>query len=217
MSSYTLAIDTGGTFTDFALLDNEEGRLENFKTNSTPEDPSIGIIEGINLIAQSKSLELSTFLSHVQMIVHGTTVTTNAVLTGQGAKTALITTKGFRDILEMRRGIRPTFFNNKYIAPKPLVPRHLRFGVEERICADGTELIPLDKTQLKEIAEMLKAEEVEAVAVCFLHSYLNPATRRRQRTFFRLFFRKHISQFPVPYCLSPGFTSVSVPRSLIPM
>ncbi|NMA69097.1 MAG: hydantoinase/oxoprolinase family protein, partial [Desulfitobacterium sp.] len=175
MSNYTLAIDTGGTFTDFALLDNKKGIIENYKINSTPKDPSIGIINGIELIAQTKSLDSGTFLSRVQMIVHGTTVTTNAVLTAQGAKTALVTTKGFRDILEMRRGIRPTFFNNKYQAFKPLVPRNLRFGVEERITASGAELIPLNKNELELIGRQLQAKGIEAIAVCFMHSYLNPS------------------------------------------
>lgn len=189
MTSYTLAIDTGGTFTDFALLDDSEKRIENYKIASTPEDPSNGIVAGLGLIAQSKSLDLKIFLSRVRLIVHGTTVTTNAVLTSQGAKTALVTTKGFRDILEMRRGIRPTFFNNKYIAPKPLVPRYLRFGVEERISSSGAELIPLNENELRLIGNRLQAGQVEAIAVCFMHSYLN--SRHEQRA-------KHILQELIP-------------------
>ncbi|WP_019850306.1 hydantoinase/oxoprolinase family protein [Desulfitobacterium sp. PCE1] len=174
MTSYTLAIDTGGTFTDFALLDEGGNAVEKYKVASTPEDPSNGIIAGLQLIAQSKSIEIKSLMSRVQLIIHGTTVTTNAVLTSLGAKTALITTEGFRDILEMRRGIRPTFFDNKYTAPKPLIPRHLRFGVQERISSTGAVLIPLNKNDLYRIGDQLKAEQVEAVAVCFMHSYLNP-------------------------------------------
>ncbi|MGE4273662.1 MAG: hydantoinase/oxoprolinase family protein [Desulfitobacterium sp.] len=189
MTSYTLAIDTGGTFTDFALLDDNTKRIENYKVASTTKNPSEGIISGLELIAQMKSLDLKIFLSRVKLIVHGTTVTTNAVLTSQGAKTALVTTKGFRDILEMRRGIRPTFFNNKYIAPKPLVSRHLRFGLEERISSDGAELIALNVDELRWIGSRLQAEQVEAIAVCLMHSYLNP--RHEQQA-------KHILQELLP-------------------
>ena len=115
-----IGIDVGGTFTDLVLLDEESGRLVQHKTPSTPDDPSRGVVAGLQ--------ELGIGLDEVGLIVHGTTVTTNAVLTEGGAKTGLLTTEGFRDVLEMRRGVRSRrhLYDNKYVAPPPLVPRYLR-------------------------------------------------------------------------------------------
>jgi len=143
MKGYKLGIDVGGTFTDFFLVGNDGSSLIH-KTLSTPQDSSIGFITGIKEIAQKLNLELNTFIKDIDTIVHGTTVATNALLTMNGAKTALVTTKGFRDALEMRRGIREERYNNHYKNVKPLVPRHLRFTIDERIDATGKSLIPVN-------------------------------------------------------------------------
>lgn len=172
MSRYAIGIDTGGTFTDFVLID-QDNQYENYKTPSTPHDPSIGIIQGLREIAARKYINFEEFMSHVDLIVHGTTVTTNAVLTGKGAKTALLTTAGFRDILEMRRGVRGTFYNNKYTPPDPLVPRSLRMAVTERVTAQGNILHPINEDEIRKIGDSLKSEQVQAIAVCFMHSYIS--------------------------------------------
>jgi len=172
MKGYKLGIDVGGTFTDFFLIGNDGSSLIH-KTLSTPQDSSIGFITGIKEIAQKLNLELNTFIKDIDTIVHGTTVATNALLTMNGAKTALVTTKGFRDALEMRRGIREERYNNHYKNVKPLVPRHLRFTIDERIDATGKSLIPVNTKELDKIIEQIKKEEVKAIAICFMNSYLN--------------------------------------------
>jgi len=172
MKGYKLGIDVGGTFTDFFLIGNDGSSLIH-KTLSTPQDSSIGFITGIKEIAQKLNLELNTFIKDIDTIVHGTTVATNALLTMNGAKTALVTTKGFRDALEMRRGIREERYNNHYKNVKSLVPRHLRFTIDERIDATGKSLIPVNTKELDKIIEQIKKEEVKAIAICFMNSYLN--------------------------------------------
>jgi len=171
--TYSIGVDVGGTFTDLVLLDEESGRLVQHKTPSTPDDPSRGVVAGLE--------ELGIGLEQVGLIVHGTTVTTNAVLTESGARTGLLTTEGFRDVLEMRRGVRSRkhLYDNKYIAPPPLVPRYLRLPVRERVDVRGQVRAPLDEGSVREALALLRSEGVEAVAVCFMHSYAEPAHERR--------------------------------------
>ena len=127
-----IGIDVGGTFTDF-LVTRPDADPQVFKILSTPQDPSIGLINGLSEIAADLGQSLSELAQQVETIVHGTTVTTNAVLTGNGAKTALLTTEGVRDALEMRRGIREEQYNNRYTNVEPLVPRYLRIPVTGRV------------------------------------------------------------------------------------
>lgn len=169
---YKLGIDVGGTFTDFFLIGDDGSSLIH-KTLSTPHDSSVGFITGIKEIAQKLNLELNSFINDIDTIVHGTTVATNALLTMNGAKTALVTTKGFRDALEMRRGIREERYNNHYKNVEPLVPRHLRFTIDERIDALGNSITKVNTNELDIIIEQIKKEEVKAIAVCFMNSYLN--------------------------------------------
>jgi N-methylhydantoinase A len=122
----------GGTFTDF-LLAHEDGTAQIYKVLSTPEDPSIGLMNGLEEMAKDRDISLREFIKNVDTVVHGTTVTTNAVLTYRGAKTGLLTTKGVRDTLEMRRGIREEQYNNRFTNVEPLVSRYLRYPVEERL------------------------------------------------------------------------------------
>jgi len=171
---YKIGIDVGGTFTDF-LLTMEDGSSEIYKVLSTPEDPSIGTMKGIGEMAQARGLGIEEFLGQVTTIVHGTTVTTNAVLTLRGAKTGLLTTPGVRDALEMRRGIREEQYNNRYANAEPVVPRYLRRPVGGRLDYAGKELEPLSLDGVRKACELFKAEGVEAVAICFMNSFANPA------------------------------------------
>ncbi len=181
--SYAVGIDVGGTFTDFVVVDQEDLGYWAHKSPSTPADPSRGLLEGLREIAALLGLETAEFLSRLDLIVHGTTVTTNAVLTGRGAATGLLTTAGFRDVLEMRRGVRSRrhLYDNKYTAPPPLVPRARRLPVAERIDAAGEVRAPLDEPGLEAAVRSLVDDGVEALAVCFMHAYRNDAHERLAR------------------------------------
>ena len=170
---YKIGIDVGGTFTDF-LLTLEDGSSEIYKVLSTPDDPSIATMKGISEMAEAHGAGIEDFLKDVTVIVHGTTVTTNAVLTYTGAKTGLVTTKGVRDALEMRRGIREEQYNNRYQNAAPLVRRYLRRPVDERLDYAGGVVRPINEADVAEAADLYLAEGVEAVAVCFMNSFANP-------------------------------------------
>jgi len=167
-----VGIDVGGTFTDFLLM-RPNGKNRIYKVLSTPDDPSIAVINGLTELAAERGLSLRDFLAQVDIIVHGTTVTTNAILTGKFARTALLTTRGFRDALEMRRGVRERLYDNKYAAPVPLVPRTLRLPISERTSVEGKLIIELDENEVTAAAKRLQADDVAAVAVCFIHAYTN--------------------------------------------
>ena len=168
-----IGIDVGGTFTDCVLVDSQ-GKSTVEKTFTTPEDPSKGVMNGLEKFADIAGLSVATFLTGVVRIVHGTTITTNAVLTGRGAKTGFLTTEGFRDVLLMRRGVREEQFNSKYAPPTPLVPRNLTYTVAERIDCEGRQIIALDRRGAREAIRRLKGRGVESIAVSFLFSFLNP-------------------------------------------
>ncbi|HJN06603.1 MAG TPA: hydantoinase/oxoprolinase family protein [Bacteroidales bacterium] len=181
---YKIGIDVGGTFTDFFLVaDNGDSIMH--KTLSTPEDSSIGFISGLKEIANKLSLPDTEFIDNIDTIVHGTTVATNALLTLGGAKTALITTKGFRDALEMRRGVREERYNNRYKNVTPLVPRYLRYTIDERIDAEGNILSSLNYSELDKIITKINEEEVQAVAICFMNSYLNKENEKLATEYLR--------------------------------
>jgi N-methylhydantoinase A len=181
--TYAVGIDVGGTFTDFVVVDQGDLSYWAHKSPSTPEDPSRGVLNGLREIAALLELEEAEFLARLELIVHGTTVTTNAVLTGNGAPTGLLTTEGFRDVLEMRRGVRSRLhlYDNKYTAPPPLVPRSRRLPVAERIDAAGEVRTPLDKAGLEAAVRALVDDGVEALAVCFMHAYRNDVHERAAR------------------------------------
>ncbi len=181
---YKIGIDIGGTFTDIIAI-SDTGKTILHKILSTPEDPSIGFINGLNEVASMLSIDFEKFLSSIDTIVHGTTVATNALLTMKGAKSALITTKGFRDALEMRRGIREEQYNNHYENVTPLVPRYLRFTVDERINAEGKIIRKFNEKELYPILDKLKGENVEAVSVCFMNSYKNSIHEKKAITYLR--------------------------------
>ena len=171
--TYKIGIDVGGTFTDFLLM-GSRGRTRAHKELSTPRDPSIAVLQGLRTLAQTESLAFERFIQEVEIIVHGTTVTTNAVLTGKASRTALLTTRGFRDALEMRRGVREVMYDNRYHAPAPMVPRYLRLPVTERVDFEGNMVAPLAAEDVAEAVRAMERHEVEAVAICFMHAYANP-------------------------------------------
>ena len=170
--NFKIGIDVGGTFTDF-LLAFDDGSSKIYKVLSTPQDPSIGTLNGLKEMASDQQLSLEEFLGHVSVIVHGTTVTTNAVLTYTGAKTALLTTKGLRDTLEMRRGIRERQYDNLYPNVEPLVERYMRLPVEERMDYTGEIVTPLNKDDVENAVNFMATEGIEAVAVCFMNAFAN--------------------------------------------
>ncbi len=171
-----IGIDVGGTFTDFLVMDG--GEAEVFKVLSTPGDPSIGLIDGLEKIAATRGWGLDQLVPTIDRIVHGTTVTTNVVLTGAGAKTALLTTEGVRDALEMRRGIREEQYNNRYTNVPPLVPRYLRIPVTGRIGAEGEEVHPLETADVESACGLFDKENVEAVAVCYMNAFADASHER---------------------------------------
>jgi len=160
-----MGIDIGGTFTDVVYIDDETTEIVVDKVRSTPKDPGYAVLEGI------KKVQLD--MSELLMLVHGTTVGTNTIVQKKGVKVGLITTKGFRDILEIARGDRKELYNYLWKKPKPLVPRYLRFEVNERLDYLGKVLEPLDEAEVKAAVRKLKEQGIEAIAVCFLHSYTN--------------------------------------------
>ena len=158
-----LGVDTGGTFTDFVWLD-EYGRMQIHKQLSTPHDPSEAILGGISVLAVPETAD----------IVHGTTVATNALLERRGARTALITTAGFADVLAIGRQNRPDIYALVPQKPEPFVPKKWRFEVEERVTADGEVLVPLNLETLKPILQKIEEEQIESIAICLLFSFLHP-------------------------------------------
>jgi N-methylhydantoinase A len=171
MNSYKLGIDIGGTFTDFVLLEQNTGKLFFGKTLTTYPDPTLGILNGVSDILIKSNIQTVD----IQSIVHGTTLVTNAVIERKGAKTGLLTTQGFEDVLEIGREMRYDIYDLNIVMPKPLVPRPLRLGVTERMDKSGNILTPLSISDLEKHVETFKAEGVASVAVCFLHAFTNPA------------------------------------------
>ena len=165
-----VAADIGGTFTDIAAITNN-GKLLTWKIPSTPPSFADAVSSGIIELFEDKKLSLT----HINEVLHGCTVATNAILEQKGAKTALITTKGFRDVLEIQRIRVPKLYDPLYEKPLPLVPRNLRFEIDERLDAKGNVLKAPNLKQLDKIIEKIKAEKIESVAICFLHSFINPA------------------------------------------
>ena len=168
--AYRLSVDVGGTFTDIVLFDDVTKEVHTTKTHSTPQDYSRGIRIGIKKICDQVGINIS----EITYFIHGTTVATNALLERQGAKTALITTEGFRDVLEIARQRRPDLYNFWVQRPVSPIPRHLVFEVPERTLVDGSIRRELDEKAALDVISRLKKLNVESVAVCFLHSYKNP-------------------------------------------
>jgi N-methylhydantoinase A len=175
-----MGVDTGGTFTDGVVID-EKGTIHNFKELSTPRDPSIGLYNVIRKAAEHFGRDLRGFLGDLDFFAHGTTVATNTLLTGTGAVTGLILTKGFRDTLEMRRAHKENIWDLYLPVAAPLVPRRLRIGVRERIDHTGSIVQPLVEQDVRDACALFRREGVKAVAVCTLFSFLNDAHERTIR------------------------------------
>ena len=167
-----IGIDVGGTFTDLVVAQNNRD-IEQFKTHSTPKDPSIGVLKGLTDIANAHKITLNELLTKVELIVHGTTVATNTLIESKGANVGIITTEGFRDLLEIREGLKEDRYNLRMPSVEPLVPRYLRLGIEERIKYDGSVHTPLNIKNLKKNLKKLKSDGVNSLAVCFLFSFMN--------------------------------------------
>ena len=172
MTRQRLAIDVGGTFVDFVALDEASGQVRIEKS------PSSGSLEG-RFFEGIEALDLN--LRALNMIIHGSTMVINTIVQEKGARVGLITTKGFRDVLELGRGNREEIYNLFYKPPAPLVERSLRLEVSERLDARGTVITPLDEAEARQAARRLKAEGVEGIAVIFLHAYVNPEHEERMR------------------------------------
>jgi N-methylhydantoinase A len=171
---FTIGVDVGGTFTDLVAID-AAGRTVFAKSPSTPADQSIGVMAGLAELARRLNLPVGEMLAQTQRLVHGTTVATNALLERKGARVALLTTQGHRDVIEMREGLKPNRYDLRSTPPEPLVARELRFGVRERLRPTGEVLTPLDDTSLTEAIAAIKTSGATSVAICFLHAYRNPA------------------------------------------
>ncbi len=171
---HQVGIDVGGTFTDFVAID-ESGQVSVFKHLTTPADPSLGVLEGTRAFAEGRGIDPAD----AERIIHGTTLVANSLIQRRGANTALVTTRGFADVLEIGREARYDLYDLDLERPEPLVPRPLRFVVDERVLADGTVLEPLDEGSAVAVANRLKELGVESVAICLLHSYANPVHERR--------------------------------------
>lgn len=169
-----VGVDVGGTFTDFVLVDEMRDLIFTGKRLTTPEDPSVAIIDGLERLVA----EAETAVPDLDAVVHGTTLVANTLIERKGAKVGLITTEGFRDSLEMGREIRYDLYDLFFEKPAPLAPRYLRLAVEERIDAKGQVLRPLDKDALQAAAGKLVEEGVEAIAICFMHAYANDSHER---------------------------------------
>ena len=173
--TYRLGCDIGGTFTDFVLVNNTTGEFHTNKCLTTPSDPSDAIEQGIRELNE----KLPGFLDHVEEFIHGTTLVINAIIERKGARTALITTKGFRDVLELGREKRYDAYDIFSEYPEPIVPRPDRVEIDERITASGKVLKDVDEKEAVAVLKKLKKDGIESIAVCFINSYENPVNERK--------------------------------------
>src|ERR1700674_5643223 len=170
-----VAIDIGGTFTDATLIDEETGRVSIAKTLTTPADPSEGFMQAVERALAEGQVDAP----QVGFVVHATTVATNSIIEGKIARSGFVTTEGFRDLLEIARQVRPSLYDTQFEKAKPLVPRDRAVEVRERLGPAGEVVVPLDDDSVRAAVAVLRAESVESVAVCLLHSYVNPEHERR--------------------------------------
>ena len=186
---YKIGIDVGGTFTDLVVV-KDEGAPRYFKTPSTPQDPSAGVTAGLREVAADYMVSLDELLSSTDLVIHGTTVATNALIERKGAKVGLVTTEGFRDLLEMREGLKEDRYNLRMQQVEPLVPRYLRMGIPERVRSNGATATPINDAAIDQALEYFQNEGIEAIAVCFLFSYMNPEHEQRVGQKIRALFPK---------------------------
>ena len=173
--SYMIGVDVGGTFTDFSLFDTQSGQLNHYKRSSTPEDPSKAIMGGIQEILAEQHIDPMD----VSYLAHGTTVATNALIEKKGARMGLITTQGFKDLMEIGWQRRPSLYDLRKPKPESLIPAGMRQEVQERILHDGSVRTPLDEDSVRNAVRCLKAMGAETIAVCTLFSFINPVHEDR--------------------------------------
>lgn len=184
--SYRLGVDVGGTFTDFLLLNEDTGETNTAKVPSTPEDSSIGVLNGVAKICDSSGIDPAD----IKLVMHGTTVATNAVLTGRGAKVGLITTSGFEDTLQVARSFCPGGLGGwvTFVKKPLLAPLELTIGAKERIAADGSVVADLDEAALRESLKTDMSDDIEALTICFINAYINGEHEQRARDIAQEFF-----------------------------
>ena len=171
---WRVGVDVGGTFTDLVVAD-AGGRTAVFKVPSVPDDPGAGAIAALEKACAALGLTLAEFLGDCAFFLHGSTVATNTLLEGKGGRVGLLTTAGFRDSLEARRGLRKDPWDHRTPYPPVLVPRYLRLPVRGRIGADGAEIEPVEPDDVRAAIETFRAEGVDSVAICLINSFKNPA------------------------------------------
>lgn len=176
-NQYSVGVDIGGTFTDLVMIDKDSGRVHNEKVLTTPDDPSICVLEGVEKILSAHDVSASD----VQHVIHGTTLVANAVIERRGVEVALITTAGFRDIPQIGTELRYDTYDLFMETPEPLVPRHRRYEVQERLGPDGHVITPLDEDAVADVARQIAATEVTAVAISLLHGFRNPVHEQKVR------------------------------------
>lgn len=172
---YMIGVDVGGTFTDFSVFNLETGELFHYKDSSTPGDPSRAIVKGVKDVLEIKKAQARD----VVYLAHGTTVGTNALIEKKGARVGLITTEGFKDLMEIGNQKRPSLYDLQAQKPVPLIPSGCNIGVRERIRYDGSVYTPLDEENVRQAVRQLKQYGVQAIAVCTLFSFINPAHENR--------------------------------------
>ena len=172
--SWMIGVDVGGTFTDFFAFDGKTGQVRYWKRPSTPSNPTEAVIAGLRELSEAHGVPLP----EVERLCHGSTVATNTLIQRRGAAVSMVTTKGFRDVLEIGRQVRPAIYDFQLDQPEPLVPRRNRLEIAERTLSDGSVRAPVDKEDLEQVVETLRQTGTEAVAVCFLFSYLRPDHER---------------------------------------
>ena len=172
---WMVGVDVGGTFTDFHALNQSTGISHRHKTPSTPSDPAEAILSGLTELCRRHAINPAT----ITRLAHGTTVATNALIQRKGSDVAVVTTGGFRDLLEIGRQTRPKMFDLKADHPPPLAPRHLRFEVAERVGGDGQVVVPLSAEEIARVVAEVAASGAEACAICFLFSFLAPDHEQR--------------------------------------
>src|SRR5437588_2233727 len=186
MAHWRVGVDSGGTFTDICLFDESDGRVEIWKVSSTPDDPSRGIAQGVEEgLRRTGANGGAAPAEAIAYFGHGTTVATNALIQHRGVKTGLITTDGFRDLLEIGRQKRPDLYDLQADKPLTLVPRDLRLEVPERVTHTGAVDTPLDEARVRAAARALTAAGVRAVAVSFLYGFIRPEHERRAMAILR--------------------------------
>ena len=181
MTTLSIGVDTGGTFTDLVLRDRSAGALAIHKLPTTPDDPARGILDGVAALVKQTGYDASA----VELLVHGTTLATNAILQRRHAKTGMLATQGFRDVLEIGRQRRPAFYNLDVLKPEPPVTRDCIHEITGRLSETGTEVIPLDEDAVYAAVRALRETGVEAIAICFMHAYANPAHEEAARAIVR--------------------------------